>query len=269
MLLVSPDYFDRMSRRRGDDDAETLEERRRMRNLLKHAKGDRQHPYEQWVKVREVLDPLLRRARERRRSVPLPLYEIAAGKSSGGEIGVPMDESVGVARPDASRRQDEQFVGDYVVPNGDDDDDIIVRSGANRFGAVAAPYLARYVTAGRSVDRVYGIRREADGNFVIGDSRVSVDEAGDVTVRGATYGGTAGLWELLTKTDVDRALVTPDDMMSYKLILESTSGHLSGNDPSGSIKSVRGPKYRDVISKLFPADTKRRRRERRWTPNTQ
>jgi hypothetical protein len=36
-----------------------------------------------------------------------------------------------------------------------------------------------------------------------------VDEAGDVTVRGVTYFGTAGLWELLTKTDVDRTLVTP------------------------------------------------------------
>jgi hypothetical protein len=51
------------------------------------------------------------------------------------------------------------FVGDYVVSGNDDN----IRSGAYRFGAVAAPYLAQYVTGGRSIDRVYGIRREADG----------------------------------------------------------------------------------------------------------
>jgi hypothetical protein len=62
MLLVSPEYFDRMCQRRDEDDAETLEERRRMRNLLKDTKSE-QHPYEKWVKVREALDPLLRRAR--------------------------------------------------------------------------------------------------------------------------------------------------------------------------------------------------------------
>jgi hypothetical protein len=56
-------------------------------------------------------------------------------------------------------------------------------------------------------------------------------------------------------------------MTSYKLILESTSGHLS-DDPSGSIKTVRWPKYMDVISRLFPAETRRRRHEGRWTPNT-
>jgi hypothetical protein len=115
------------------------------------------------------------------------------------------------------------------------------------------------VTGGRSIDRVYGIRREADGNLVIGDSRTSFDEAGDVIVRGVTYDGTTGLWEMLTKTDVDRTLVTPEDMTSYKLILESTSGHLSDNDPSGHIKTVRAPKYRNVISTLFPAETRRRR----------
>jgi hypothetical protein len=134
---------------------------------------------------------------------------------------------------------------------------------------VAAPYLVQYVRGSSSIDRVYGIRREANGTFAIGDSRVTMDEAGDVTVLGVTYEGTTGLWKLLANTDVDRSLVTLGDMVSYKRILESTSGNLSDNDPSGHIKPTRGPTYRAVISKLFPTETRRKRQERRWTPYRQ
>lgn len=38
---------------------------------------------------------------------------------------------------------------------------------------------------------------------MIWDSTLSVDENGDVTVLGVTYEGKEGLWELLTKTNVD------------------------------------------------------------------
>jgi hypothetical protein len=101
---------------------------------------------------------------------------------------------------------------------------------------------------------------------IIGDSPLSVDEDGDVTVLGVTYEGMEGPWELLTKTNIDRSLVTPKDRRSYKHIVESTNGHLIDNDSSGHIKTFRGPKYRDVISKLFPADSRRRNQQRQlWT----
>jgi hypothetical protein len=89
-----------------------------------------------------------------------------------------------------------------------------------------------------------------------------VDKNGDITILGVTYEGTKGLWELLTRVNVDRSLVKPYDVRSYKRILESTNGNLSYNDPSGHIKSIRGPKYRDVISKLFPTESRRRNRQR-------
>lgn len=69
----------------------------------------------------------------------------------------------------------------------------------------------------RSIDIVYGIERETSVFFMIGDSPLSVDEHSDVTIRGLTYEGTEGLWEILTKTNVDCSLVTPYDMRSYKL----------------------------------------------------
>jgi hypothetical protein len=99
-----------------------------------------------------------------------------------------------------------------------------------------------------------------------GDSQLSVEENGDVTVLGVTNEGTEGLWELLTKININRSLVTTEDMRSYKHILESTNGHLSDNDSSGHIKTFRGPKYRDVLSKLFPAECWRRsQHSQRWT----
>jgi len=123
------------------------------------------------------------------------------------------------------------------------------------------------VRGDRSIDTVYGIRRDTNGTFMIGDSPLTVDENGYVSVLGVLYEGTVGLWELLTKMNVDQSLVKPYDMRSYKRILESTNGHLSDNDASGHIKTLRGPKYRDVISKLFPTESRRRRRRsrQRWT----
>ena len=57
--------------------------------------------------------------------------------------------------------------------------------------------------------------------------------------------------------NVDRPLVTLDDMRTYKRILESQRGRLSENELSGPNNTTRGPKYRDVIFKLFPADSRR------------
>jgi hypothetical protein len=65
-----------------------------------------------------------------------------------------------------------------------------------------------------------------------------VDENGNVSVLGLTYVGTEGLWELLTKTNVDQSLVTPYYMRSYKGILESTNGYFNDNDVSGHIKTI-------------------------------
>ena len=48
-------------------------------------------------------------------------------------------------------------------------------------------------------------------------------------------------------------------MNSYRAILEATHGHLENNDPSGVIKTKRGAKYKDIISKLLPTGSVTRR----------
>jgi hypothetical protein len=148
-----------------------------------------------------------------------------------------------------------ECIGDYVIPK---DEEIYDR--------IAARYLFVYRRGDRSIDTIYVIRREASGTFMIGDTPLSVEENGDVTVLGVTYEGTEGLSDLLTKTNIDRSLFTTNDMRSYKYILEPTNGHLSYNDSSGHIKTPRGPNYRDVISKMFTAESRRRSQQRqRWT----
>ena len=52
---------------------------------------------------------------------------------------------------------------------------------------------------------------------------------------------------------MDRSFITDSDMKAYRTILETTHGRLENNDPSGIIKTTRSAKYKDIISKLFPA----------------
>jgi len=54
-------------------------------------------------------------------------------------------------------------------------------------------------------------------------------------LRGVMYERTKGLWELLTKMNIDSSLVPPHGLLSYKGILKSTSGNLFDNNRSGRI----------------------------------
>jgi hypothetical protein len=51
MLLVSPEYFERLRRRDNDVDMEVNNERRNVDSLLKKKNA---HPYDRWVKLREL-----------------------------------------------------------------------------------------------------------------------------------------------------------------------------------------------------------------------
>jgi len=95
------------------------------------------------------------------------------------------------------------------------------------------------------------MRRDTDGKFRIGNANVEMDQDSNVIVKGISYKGTRGLFELLTRKKVDMSFITDSDMKAYRTILEATHGHLENNDPSGIIKTTRGAKYKDIISKLF------------------
>jgi hypothetical protein len=101
---------------------------------------------------------------------------------------------------------------------------------------------------------------------MIGDSALSVDRDSDIWIKGRRFKGTRGLWELLTRKNVKREIITSAGLKTHKEIL-TTNAHLEGYEPRSDIHIERGPKFRNVIATLF-ADTKKRGQQfalaRRW-----
>jgi hypothetical protein len=69
-----------------------------------------------------------------------------------------------------------------VVP----EDEGILQFGDVYIGKIDKNYLSQYVRGERSRDKMYGIRRENEGIFKIGNSLLSMEENRDITIRGET-----------------------------------------------------------------------------------
>jgi len=142
----------------------------------------------------------------------------------------------------------------------DDDDDFaeknIQQFGRENVGTIASPYIVPYFYNKRLLDTQYGIRKVGD-SFMIGDSAVIVDTDRDITIKGQEFRGTKGLWELLTRKNVNRKHIMTDDLKKYQKILVLTNAHLTDYQPGGDIQVTRGSKFHDVISHLCP-QTRRR-----------
>ena len=59
---------------------------------------------------------------------------------------------------------------------------------ARHFSAIASPYVSAYVYRTGNLDRDYGMRRDADGSFRIGNAEV-VNDQDSVFVKGKSYRG--------------------------------------------------------------------------------
>ena len=94
-----------------------------------------------------------------------------------------------------------------VREDDDDHDDVFLEEDATRFGrenvgSVTSPYLMSYVYKRRFHDSQYGKPKDGD-TFKIGDSPVLVDQDGDITIKENEFRGSEGLWELLTRKNVN------------------------------------------------------------------
>jgi hypothetical protein len=118
-------------------------------------------------------------------------------------------------------REDNDDDDDYY------DDDGFLQEDAKRFGrenvgSVASPYLMPYVYKRRFLYTQYGTRKDGD-TFKIGDSPVLVDLDGNITIKENEFRDSEGLWELLTRKNVNKEHVTSDDLRKYKKILLLTN----------------------------------------------
>jgi len=86
---------------------------------------------------------------------------------------------------------------------------------------------------------------------MIGDSQVLVDTSGDITIKDRVFKGSKGLWELLTRKNVNTEVITKDVLKSYKKILTMTNAHLTQYQPEGNINITGGKKFREITVPLF------------------
>ena len=96
------------------------------------------------------------------------------------------------------------------------------------------------------------MRRDADGSFRIGYAEVVIDQDSNVFVKGKSYRGTRGLFELLTRKKVDQPFITRRDRQWYREILEATHGHLENNDPAGVLKTSCALNLKTSFPNCFP-----------------
>ena len=131
-----------------------------------------------------------------------------------------------------------------------DSDEDGVQEEVSEFGEIASPYLKHFNHNARFLDKQYGIPREDEGRFMIGNSIVRCDTS-DISINARHFKGTHGLWVLLTRKNVNRGVVTTDDLKRYKTTLVDQLS-FTGKRTGGNVETSRGLKFREIISKFFP-----------------
>jgi len=102
----------------------------------------------------------------------------------------------------------------------------------------------------RFLDTQYGIRRDSE-QLMIGDSPVFMNPDANLTIKGRVFRGTVGLWELLTRKNVNTQLVGKEELKTYNKILILTNAHLTRYQPGDNINIKRGKEFCEVIALLF------------------
>jgi hypothetical protein len=153
-----------------------------MHSLLKNKKDA--YPYDRLVKLREVQDPLLGRAQKKSCHFALPIVgTVSQPKHVDAWIQTLESGRTGGIGYDEEEEEADGFVGDYMVP----EDEEIILFGESHIATIGCHYLSQYARGDRSIDKMYGIRRETDGTFMIGYSPLTVDGSSNVTVRDVIY----------------------------------------------------------------------------------
>ena len=83
------------------------------------------------------------------------------------------------------------------------------RLGRENVGTLPSPYRRCYI------DTKNGIRTDGE-LFMIGDSPLFIDSDGNITIKGTMFSGTEGLFEILTRKNVNMEFVNKDDLKMYK-----------------------------------------------------
>lgn len=162
----------------------------------------------------------------------------------------PLESSLESSSEDTTMKEDL-----YETPEPSEEMNVLRRQNTKIFqdklGEDAGKYFKYFVTGQSSlVDKTFGIRREADGTFKIGNKDVIIDK-NDIFIGEKVYPGSDGLFQLLILAMPDKRAVTKKDLEAYKEILTDSSVARQHFNPNGRIRSSGGTKYINFIKPLL------------------
>ncbi len=118
-------------------------------------------------------------------------------------------------------------------------------------GVLTRKYIFKmlHATPGNRKYHVYGARLENQG-LMIGDSLLVTDEEDNLIIKGKTYKGSPGLFELVFRPNPLK--YTTRDLNMFKIILKQTNAHKKNYSSSSEIHRNTSKKYMSIIKSLFP-----------------
>jgi hypothetical protein len=159
------------------------------------------HPADKWIALRakqreaSLLDEGLVRAKMADfMHKALPVYTAAAAEHPSKYDVIEQETDTPVEVPVAVTPKRESH-------HDDNDDDADVETIDLRELGTTPPFR----------DKQYGIRKEGT-TLMTGNSVVDLDKPVVITVKGKHFKLTKGLWELLTRNDVDTGTISPNDI---------------------------------------------------------
>jgi hypothetical protein len=106
----------------------------------------------------------------------------------------------------------------------------------HNFGSLASQYITPYLyRGGTNHDREYGLRRDSDRQFRVGNLKIEIDTYSNIFIANKRFKGTKGLFEVLTRNKIRRSEISSHDLKTYKQILEMTSAHRENYDSAEDI----------------------------------
>ena len=167
--------------------------------------------------------------------------DISSNKSQAG-IDISSDE-------DEEDDDDNESFHDAMDENKEDNE----TDDENVIGSDVEGYLYNMDRYPGLSDTVYGVRKNANGEFLIGNRPVTFDSAGRLHVDDEVFEPTPGFLELLFKKKPTH--YTDADREQFQRVVTLTNSHRSNNHPTGKPLSNRGRKYNEIIKPLFGTST--------------
>lgn len=193
---------------------------------VKKILNSKDHSYDKWTRVRMHQDPFLKNEKQKREPIPIPIIETQSTTPSF-----------------KTKPKRKRIIGSVPL--------FKTEASESESETDSSKYIYNVLRRKSSHDPTFGVYQDdTDGSFKIGRSSFKYNDK-HVFVDGKKYKATPGLWELLSKSQPDKNLVTLQDKQAYKRILLQSNAHRVNYSPTGRIRANKGHKYTQIISRLF------------------